>query len=105
MSDEPASLPIVFHPDARADALEAHDWYKERSLLAAEAFQIELENALSAIQISPGSRAAFRFGTRRYLLQRFPYVVVYRIAKQRIEIVAVAHSSRRPGYWKDRIPK
>jgi hypothetical protein len=40
---------------------------------------------------------------RTYLLQRFPFSVVYRVEARRILIVAVAHARRRPGSWKSRI--
>jgi hypothetical protein len=35
-------------------------------------------------------------------VNRFPYNVVYRIRDDDIYVVAVAHTSRRPNYWKDR---
>ena len=42
-------------------------------------------------------------GTRRALLEGFPYAVVYRqVSDDEIEIVAVAHLRRRPKYWANR---
>jgi plasmid stabilization system protein ParE len=38
-------------------------------------------------------------GTRRLVLQRFPYNVFYRVGAEAIVIVAVAHQKRRPAYW------
>jgi plasmid stabilization system protein ParE len=98
-----ARLPLQFHPDARIDALAAYDWYAARSQNAADSFQEELENAGNAIQRSPRLWGEYLFGTRRYLMKRFPFVVVYHVAADRIEIVAVAHGRRRPGYWKSRL--
>ena len=46
-------LPLMFHPDARIDALDAYDWYFQRSPHAAEAFQEELRDAGLAIQRCP----------------------------------------------------
>ena len=45
----------------------------------------------------------YLFGTQRYIMKRFPFVVVYRVAADGIEVVAVAHGSRKPGYWKNRL--
>lgn len=42
-------------------------------------------------------------GLRRCHLKRFRYGLIYRIKDQMVEIVAVAHDSRRPGYWKTRL--
>ena len=39
---------------------------------------------------------------RRALLHRFPFSLVYAVEPNAILIVAVAHQSRRPEYWKDR---
>jgi hypothetical protein len=35
--------------------------------------------------------------------RRFPFRVVYELQPDRIWIVAVAHLSRRPGYWTRRL--
>ena len=98
-----ARLPLEFHPDARTDAFEAYDWYAERSLEAADAFQEELQDARRAIQHSPERWANYLLGTRRYLMKRFPFAIVYRLVADRIEIVAVAHGRRKPAYWKERL--
>jgi plasmid stabilization system protein ParE len=97
-----ASLPLFVHPDARSDALEAYDWYSQRSQQAAEAFPEELRVAGRAIERSPKRWTCYLFGTRRYLMKRFPFVIIYRVSNERIEIIAVAHGRRRPGYWRNR---
>jgi len=43
------------------------------------------------------------FNTRRVVLNRFPYLVVFRETTSEIEVVAVAHGRRRPGYWRERL--
>ena len=98
-----AKLPVDFHPEARFEADAAFDYYHERSPRAAEAFYLELEKAHSAIQDSPESWERYLYGSRRYLLDRFPYIIVYRVTEHRIEIVAVAHGHRKPGYWAERL--
>ena len=40
--------------------------------------------------------------SRRVLISRFPYHVVYRLEADAIIILAIAHMKRRPGYWKHR---
>ena len=41
--------------------------------------------------------------TRRCLLHRFPYGVIYQILENEILVVAVACLHREPNYWQDRI--
>jgi hypothetical protein len=41
---------------------------------------------------------------RRAQLQRFPFVLLFRvITGDMVEVIAVAHMRRRPGYWKSRM--
>lgn len=95
--------PFWFHPDASVEVLVAHDHYATASIAAGAGFQTELENARLAIARDPEMWASYMFGTRRYIMRRFPYVVVYRPTETRIEIIAVAHGHQRPGYWAERI--
>ncbi|MGE3491981.1 MAG: type II toxin-antitoxin system RelE/ParE family toxin [Vicinamibacterales bacterium] len=49
-----------------------------------------------------GSPRRGRLPSRQLKVRGFPYIVAYRIRPADIYIVAVAHTSRRPGYWKHR---
>lgn len=40
---------------------------------------------------------------RRYRLDHFPFSLVYQQFSDHWMIVAVAHASRRPGYWRERL--
>lgn len=93
---------LEFHPKAVEEAQAARAWYEFHSPEAARAFVAELEGAVDRIREGPNRWPTFLHGTRRYLLRRFPYIVVYREASSVIQVVAVAHASRRPGYWKRR---
>jgi plasmid stabilization system protein ParE len=91
-----------FHPDAVAEAEKARDWYAARSLRAAVAFLEELDRAISSVVQAPERWPEYLHGTRRYVFQQFPFLLVYRVVDSVVEIIAVAHGRRRPGYWKDR---
>jgi plasmid stabilization system protein ParE len=93
---------VRLHPDAIAEAKAAYEWYAERNPSAANAFISELDHAVSQIQTSPERWTMHLHGTRKFLLRRFPYAVVYRITGSAIQVIAVAHGRRRPSYWKSR---
>lgn len=95
-------LPVVLHPEAVDEAQAARMWYAERSESAADSFLAELDYGIESISESPERWPLFVHGTRRYLFHRFPFQIVYRVMNDRIEVVAVAHGRRRPGYWKAR---
>ncbi|QDU57847.1 type II toxin-antitoxin system RelE/ParE family toxin [Aeoliella mucimassa] len=83
-------------------AIFAH--YLDKSVDAADRFVGEFERAISEIRSSPNRYALYlpeQFGTiyRHYLLQRYPYSVIYEVTDTEVLILAVAHSSRDAGYW------
>lgn len=95
---------IEFHADAGAEYDAAFDWYLERSADAAIAFSDEVGSALNQIARSPQRWASDQSSTHRFLLRKFPYLVIYRERRDAtIQVVAIAHTSRNPGYWKHRV--
>ena len=90
----------ISHP-ASAEFADAVRWYEQkRKGLGAEFFDavtqaIELIHTRSEIGAAAGR-------TRSWLLSRFPYRVIYRVRDEDIYVVAIAHTRRRPGYWKNR---
>lgn len=93
---------VDFHPEARVEALEAEAWYSERNPAVGKAFSIALEQAIDSIAEAPFTWPAHGKGTRKRLLTRFPYTVVYRVLPDRVQVIAVAHQRRKPGYWRNR---
>lgn len=96
-------MKVQFHPEARADLREGKAYYRDRSPLAAIAFARQIEVAISRIVEAPSRCPAGEHGTREYILpSRFPYTIVYRATEVAIIVVAIAHHSREPGYWRER---
>lgn len=94
--------PLEYHSEVAEEVDAALVWYLQRSVRAAEAFVDELERGVAAIQEAPHRWPVFEGTFRRFLLRRFPFYIVYRETDESIEIVAVAHGRRRPGYWRAR---
>ena len=97
------ALALEYLDAALEEAEAAARWYAERSETAALAFAEEIDAAVSAIEYLPNAWPSYSHGTRRFLLRRYPFSVVYRVEPGRILIVAVAHEHRRPGYWRSRL--
>jgi plasmid stabilization system protein ParE len=94
---------LEYLEEALDEAEVAARWYAQHSPVAAAGFSDEIDAAVAAIQQSPEAWPPFEHGTRRYLLRRYPFSVIYRVEPGRILIVAVAHGHRRPGYWASRL--
>jgi plasmid stabilization system protein ParE len=93
---------VEFHPLAADDAKAAERWYRERNEIASTRFQRELDRAVDTISERPNTGSPYLGDTRRVLLRRFPFFVVYRVRGDDVQIIAVAHARRRPGYWRAR---
>jgi toxin ParE1/3/4 len=89
-------------PEAVEEARAARQWYHARSQTAAEAFLAELDRGIENVRAAPEVYPPYLHGTRCYLFHRFPYLLVYRIVPSVLQVIAVAHTRRRPGYWKAR---
>jgi plasmid stabilization system protein ParE len=95
--------PGQVHPEAKTEIKLAFEWYWVRSESAALSFDAALRDALSVLRKSPRICALYLRGTRRVILDHYPYFVVFRELPRKIQIVAVAHAKRRPGYWAKRL--
>ena len=88
-----------------ADELaEAIRWYESRCPGLGADLLGEADRAVRQIaaSVTVGAPLSSDRKTRRVLLSRFPFQVVYQIRPSGIVIVAFAHSRRRPGYWLNR---
>ena len=79
-----AAPSVRLHPDAITEAKAAYEWYAERNPSAANAFISELNQAISQIQNGPELWTMHLRGTRKFLLRRFPYGVIYRTIESTI---------------------
>lgn len=88
---------------AQADFQAALDWYlDELAFDAAEGLTGEFARALMLLESFPDVGSAGRYQTRTFTLPKFPYSLIYRVSTDSVQIIAVAHHSRRPGYWAGR---
>jgi plasmid stabilization system protein ParE len=94
---------VRVHPEAEAEADRAFEYLWDRSESAALSFDAELRVAFSTLQKTPQICASHLRGTRRVMLNRHPFFVVFREFPREIQIVAVVYAKRRPGYGAARI--
>ena len=92
---------------AREELRAAVTWYEERRPGLGTELLAEVQGTLDLIERHPGlggsvPRVASEHRTRRLPLRRFPYAIVYREREAEIQVVAFAHDSREPGYWRSR---
>ena len=94
---------VVLRQEAKADLVDAYDWYDEQQAQLGERFLTFVEDAISRIQLMPQMYVRVTEDVRRAKVSRFPYLVYYRVLPDRIELLAVLHSSRSPQLWRARV--
>jgi toxin ParE1/3/4 len=94
---------VEYHQGASADVKSAVAWYRQRSPKVALDFIEELHRAADIICEAPERWPIGKNNTRRFLLWRFPFAIIYSEQESVVTIWAVAHGSRRPEYWAGRL--
>lgn len=91
------------HPEAQEDLREAAEFYRDQGGIAlSQSFLAEFERSVRLLLRHPGFGVTWRHGKHRLVTRRFPYSVIYNVVSDQIRILAIAHHSRRPGYWHGR---
>ena len=94
---------FYFHPEAEAELDKAVEYYEQRQRGLGLEFVEEVYATITRIIQYPNAWSALSKNSRRCLVSRFPYGVIYQIKSHTLRIIAVAHLNRRPGYWKERL--
>jgi plasmid stabilization system protein ParE len=97
--------PTRYHPVAR-DELRAAIRYSEADRAGRGArLEAEVSHVLGRLRRLPRSAPRWPhlggpFEIRRALVKRHPYLVVYAILPDQLVVIAIAHTSKQPGYWR-----
>jgi hypothetical protein len=93
-----------FHEAADAELTEAVAYYDGKAPGLGDRLLAEVKAATRYIEQYHEIAPVIDEGVRAKVLVRFPYSLMYVVEPHELYIVAVAHQSRRPGYWADRLP-
>jgi toxin ParE1/3/4 len=91
-------------PEASAEIQCATGDYEAMVAGLGTKFRAEVESICGAILQNPLLWRVRSTGFRRVNLVGFPYYVAYYTADEYILVVSVAHSGRRPDYFRNRMP-
>ena len=94
---------LEYHPAAASEVVEAFTQFFHIDPAVAAKFEIELQHAETLVVRSPETWAPYFHGTRGFRFHTFPFVLVYIVLNETIFVVAVAHTRRRPGFWRTRL--
>jgi len=96
-------LNVTFADEAGQEFAEAARWYTvEAGGFRATNFNNAVKRTINLLVAHPSLGTRSPYNTRRIVVHRYPYAVVYRADSDTVRIIAVAHQHRRPGYWRGR---
>jgi plasmid stabilization system protein ParE len=90
---------VRYHEAAEEELLNEIGYLEHRAEGLGRRFFDEVRRVEDLIAQFPEAAEEIRPGVRKRPLRKFRYSLVYSIEKDGPLILAVAHQSRRPGYW------
>jgi toxin ParE1/3/4 len=97
---------VKLHSEAEAELQASVSFYRERGgPRLADRFKEHVEAGFKAILANPERFPPIRDipGMQKFRLKHFPFSLLYIQRPDYVWIVAIAHGSRKPGYWKHRV--
>lgn len=95
-----------FHPLAAKDFRKARRYYAQRSQNVTLRFVNAVDVAIGKILAEPYRWPKHDDQFRWVRTRKFPYLLIYEIENHsKLIIIAVAHTSRKPSFWKKRAKK
>jgi hypothetical protein len=94
---------LEVHSEARAEFLQAVSFYDAQVPGLGFRFITEIERCHKVLLETPLIGHTFGSRVRKFTVgDKFPYSIVYVVIGDVLFVLAYAHGSRRPGYWRTR---
>jgi plasmid stabilization system protein ParE len=95
--------PVVFTQAARAELIDAQDWYEAEAPGLGRRFRAEIDTAVQRMADNPRQFPVVFKTLRRARAKKFPYALFFLIEPDTLLVVACFHSSRDPRHWQKRV--
>ena len=96
-------MQVIFTPPARAELLDAQDWYEARQPGLGMRFREEVEATVLRLQENPHQFPTVFRDVHRARLRKFPYGLFFRVEIGTLVVIACFHGSRDPQRWERRV--
>ena len=94
---------IAFKPAARREYDDACDWHEEQTAGLGDRFEAAVTKALDLIAQNPSLHPMIYRDIRAQKVEGFRYVILFRVRKEIVTVIAVFHTSRDPRVWQRRV--
>ncbi|MBT3259783.1 MAG: type II toxin-antitoxin system RelE/ParE family toxin [Deltaproteobacteria bacterium] len=96
-------MKFYFHEDAETEFDRAIEYYEDARPGLGLEFAQEVYVAITCVIQFPDAWSPMSKNTRRCLVSRFPFGIIYQVKSDYVRIIAVADLRRRPNFWRDRV--
>jgi plasmid stabilization system protein ParE len=96
-------MKVEFTDEARTDLFDAADYYEDKERGLGLRFRDQIAGVLKTVITAPNLWRERPGGYRQVNCPVFPYYIAYVIRNDVVVVVAVAHGSRLPRFWRDRL--
>jgi len=93
---------VVFTQSARAELIEAQDWYEGEATGLGRRFRQAVDALMERISDNPRQFPIVFKNVRRALLRSFPYSLFFVVEGDDLTVIACFHASRDPSHWQKR---
>ncbi len=95
-------MSFVLHPDAAEEIKQTTAFYNKQQAGLEKRFIEDLEDGIERICAHPLRYKIVEGAVRKHRLEHFPYLLIYQVQNEQVEIIALMHLRREPDYWKKR---
>lgn len=88
---------------AAQELRKARLWYRVHNRQAEAGLREAYADARAVLRGNPNTGVAIDGGLRRSVVRGYPFVLIYQVREREIHIIAIAHTSREPDYWRNRL--
>ena len=97
-------LTFELDDSAEAEFYDIVDYYKQFDHSLSTDFIHEFDQVVQRLVDFPKAGSPYLHTTKRIILRRFPYAIVYKIYQDKVIVAhAIMHMKRKPDYWKERL--
>ena len=95
---------VEYNPDFFNDIAQAVDWYNEKQIGLGDRFFTKVKKQTAKLSTSSMHFAVKYDDIRCMRIEKFPYLVHYRVIEQNktVKVEALFHTSRDPMIWHER---
>lgn len=94
---------VIIRPEAEYDLEKAYSWYEDKQVGLGDRFLDQVKYSIHFIAQNPYASPKVYKDTRKHLLQKFPFKIIYFINNDKINILAVLHGKRHQKQTENRV--